>query len=640
MRRIYNKFKQSRIAPVMLVAVVGMLILLLSFSYAMFTASAERRGSLNIMTGNLFALIESPYLNERKQITLEPGETKRISLRLININNTEARLNQFWWTNEDAERVEVNAEGRVLMDYWTEIFSAYGIPRNGWPNYFMSGYVTLRNNECFPVTFNFGATAGLPYAHLEFPEGKNTFQTWSEGGRDRPGEYVPRVCEAHLQARDNAAAFWVPEIRNNISHIYLADRVNIPDNAISVWDVSRDSDRMVRAFIVDDVNEPGRYILHIQAHGTIIAPPQSGDLFGSFENVITINNLNLLDTSNVTNMNSMFSSNQNLTFLDVSNWDTSNVTNMTNMFGNASSLTTLDLNDWDIRNVWVMHNMFANASSLTTLDLNGWDTRRVEVMSRMFEGTINLTSLGINEWNTSSVRDMSSMFRGATSLTSLDLNNWDTVNVTNMSNMFEGAINLTSLGINDWNTSNVRDMSSMFASVNSLTTLNLNSWNTGNVTNMSSMFESARSLSSLGVNNWNVTGVANMSRMFANASSLTAFDAFWLTGPVATNMSMMFAGATSLTRVTMPGSPLDMQFLPNVNGMFSNTPSLREINFPGSFLTQPGGPPGQLGLAPVPNNATYTGFWVGNGMRFTTSELNNRLSNVPPVWGQLRWERR
>ncbi len=58
-----------------------------------------------------------------------------------------------------------------------------------------------------------------------------------------------------------------------------------------------------------------------------------------------------LDTSNVTNMRTMFSSCKVLTTIgDVSQWNTSNVTNMTNMFKNCTSLTA-DCSKWDVTNV-------------------------------------------------------------------------------------------------------------------------------------------------------------------------------------------------------------------------------------------------------------------------------------------------
>ena len=64
------------------------------------------------------------------------------------------------------------------------------------------------------------------------------------------------------------------------------------------------------------------------------------------------------DTSNVTNMNYMFSGCSSLQSLDLSNFDTSNVTNMGSMFNGCSSLQSLDLSNFDTSKVTNMDGMF------------------------------------------------------------------------------------------------------------------------------------------------------------------------------------------------------------------------------------------------------------------------------------------
>ena len=60
--------------------------------------------------------------------------------------------------------------------------------------------------------------------------------------------------------------------------------------------------------------------------------------FGNTSNIKSIKKLKGLDTSNVTSMQSMFTSCSSLTSLDLSNWDTSNVTDMGWVFNGCSSL--------------------------------------------------------------------------------------------------------------------------------------------------------------------------------------------------------------------------------------------------------------------------------------------------------------
>ena len=92
------------------------------------------------------------------------------------------------------------------------------------------------------------------------------------------------------------------------------------------------------------------------------------------------------NTSNVTNMGSMFNLCSGLTSLDLSSFDTSNVTSMNYMFNECRGLTSLDLSNFNTSNVTSMATMFYNCKSLTSLDLSGWDTSKVTSMNGMFSG--------------------------------------------------------------------------------------------------------------------------------------------------------------------------------------------------------------------------------------------------------------
>ena len=122
----------------------------------------------------------------------------------------------------------------------------------------------------------------------------------------------------------------------------------------------------------------------------------------------------LLDTSKVTNMESMFRGCSNLTAIPL--LDTSKVTNMYNMFDNCSSLTTIP--QLDTSSATDMSYMFDNCSSLTTIPQ--LDTSSATDMPYMFHNCSNLTI--IPELNTSNVTDMSYMFYGCTNLSDDSLN--------------------------------------------------------------------------------------------------------------------------------------------------------------------------------------------------------------------------
>ena len=110
----------------------------------------------------------------------------------------------------------------------------------------------------------------------------------------------------------------------------------------------------------------------------------------SFDGIITF-----MDTSDVTNMSSMFSDCSSLT--SVPSFDTSNVTDMSSMFVGCSSITSVP--SFDTSKVTNMYNMFVGCSSLTSVP--SFDTSNVTSMYNMFSGcsileTIHMINIGAN----------------------------------------------------------------------------------------------------------------------------------------------------------------------------------------------------------------------------------------------------
>ena len=122
------------------------------------------------------------------------------------------------------------------------------------------------------------------------------------------------------------------------------------------------------------------------------ANPDSHYMFYQQKNLKNID-LTMLDTQNVTTMNSMFIDCSGLTSLDLTPLDTHKVTDMASMFNDCRGLTNLDLTPLDTSNVTNMDSMFCFCNSLTTLNLSSSDTRNVTEMSFMFSSCNNLTSL-------------------------------------------------------------------------------------------------------------------------------------------------------------------------------------------------------------------------------------------------------
>ena len=187
--------------------------------------------------------------------------------------------------------------------------------------------------------------------------------------------------------------------------------------------------------------------------------------------------------------------------IDLSNFDTSNITDMSTMFYGMSNLTSLNLSNFDTSRVTDMSSMFTFMYNLTTLNLSNFDTSKVTDMHDMFQG-LKLTSLDLSNFDTSNVTDMSTMFANMPNLITLDLSNFDTSQVTHMSGMFENMYSLKILDISNFDISKVESMSYTFAIFHDHSAVSdklekiyvNNDFNTSQLTNFSNMFRNRRKL--------------------------------------------------------------------------------------------------------------------------------------------------
>ena len=187
--------------------------------------------------------------------------------------------------------------------------------------------------------------------------------------------------------------------------------------------------------------------------------------------------------------------------IDLSNFDTSNVTDMSTMFYGMSNLTSLNLSNFDTSRVTDMSSMFTFMYNLTTLNLSNFDTSKVTDMHDMFQG-LKLTSLDLSNFDTSNVTDMKTMFANMPNLITLDLSNFDTSQVTDMSDMFENMYSLKILDISNFDISKVESMSFTFAIFHDHSAVSdklekiyvNNDFNTSQLTNFSNMFRNRRKL--------------------------------------------------------------------------------------------------------------------------------------------------
>ena len=206
-------------------------------------------------------------------------------------------------------------------------------------------------------------------------------------------------------------------------------------------------------------------------------PTTTRSWFYYLSELTTIEGLENLNTSAVTNMRYMFEGCSRLTELNVSNFNTSAVTNMQGMFFDCSRLTELNVSNFNTSAVTNMQGMFYGCSRLTELNVSNFNTFAVTNMEGMFYGCSGLTSLNVSNFNTSAVTNMAGMFEGCSGLKELNVSNFNTSKVTYMDGMFEDCSGLAFLNLSNFNTSAVTIMRRMFSGCSGLKTiLNTDIW--------------------------------------------------------------------------------------------------------------------------------------------------------------------
>ena len=172
--------------------------------------------------------------------------------------------------------------------------------------------------------------------------------------------------------------------------------------------------------------------------------------FQGYVNLTSIEGIEYLNTSQVTDMHNMFYNCYYLQTIDFSGFDTRKVKDMSNMFYNCGSLKSLDISNFNTSEVTNMRSMFYHCIGLTTLDLSHLNTSKVSIMISMFELCLNLLSVNLSGWDTRNVGSMYHMFEKCKSLKTLDLSGFDTREKTcAMGDMFNTCNELTTIFVSD-----------------------------------------------------------------------------------------------------------------------------------------------------------------------------------------------
>lgn len=470
---------------------------------------------------------------------------------------------------------------------------AYASDLDGYPRYYYAKYEISGNNKSITCEYVV-PNKGSHWIYIGYKKDStgNNYNDCGYFSIDN-SEYVIRQPKEVYIASDK-----MDEITYGSKKIFERELTNTISWETLTWDKSNNSytyntkDRLTLYYVKQGYyNGEYTYLFNSPAStpndNKIKSMRFSGSYSGNSYNFTYKLDLSDWDTSNISDMSSMFSNCYALTYIDLSKFNTSNVNNMWGMFSNCYSLTNLDVSRFNTSNVTSINEMFAGTGKINMIDMSKWDLSKlyngnyessgfVKVFKGSYCENIKLPNMNLKkEFNTyygetfkylyglkslqapelvnSYTNNIKFMFAGDHELYDVDMSDWDFSNVTYAYGAFYGtkisnvsanlvnakdsiysmfrfsyadSINISNLEIS----SKVTDTKYMFDNTKS-TTIDFvdnngnTKFDTSGVTNMSYMFSNSKNLTAInGLNKLNTSNLKDIGAMFYNCNSLTSID--------------------------------------------------------------------------------------------------------------------
>ncbi|MFC6180947.1 BspA family leucine-rich repeat surface protein [Lactiplantibacillus daowaiensis] len=177
--------------------------------------------------------------------------------------------------------------------------------------------------------------------------------------------------------------------------------------------------------------------------GVVVAPTSTAGMFDYVQ--ATFENLNNLDTKNVTDMTEMFQGGA-IGDIDISSWDITNVGNMHGMFLASHQLTSIILPTGTPKKLYDVSYLLDECDHLTSVKLNGIDLSKVKSKDSLFAYCSSLTSSTSFDVDVFRIGGGShDMFKGCTGLTSLNIELLDDGSYTEANGLFKDCTNLETI---------------------------------------------------------------------------------------------------------------------------------------------------------------------------------------------------
>ena len=390
-----------------------------------------------------------------------------------------------------------------------------------------------------------------------------------------------------------------------------------------------DNQRSTREGTTYDLNvgtsQPGWYSDGINSSVTqVVFDPSFADAlptttfywFNGMGNLQSITGMTqYLNTSEVTNMCSMFQDCSSLASIDVSGFNTSKVQNFGSIFQSCSGLTSLDLSNFDASQATTTASMFEGCTGLTRLDLSSLNTANVSIMLRMFYGCSHLATIYVgDQWSTAGISISSYanyMFQNCTSLVGGQGTAYDANHTGKDYAHIDGGLSNPGY-FTDANASTELMAYACYTPSNTTLTFYYDTerynhggrsydLNTGNnnpdwliessvtrvvfdpsfaavrpTTTYSWFYDMQNLISITGMEYLNTSEVTNMNNMFWSCSSLTSLDLSHFNTAAVTDMGNMFTSCWSIDSLDL--SSFNAANLTNMSYMFNECSGLTSLD--------------------------------------------------------------
>jgi hypothetical protein len=276
-------------------------------------------------------------------------------------------------------------------------------------------------------------------------------------------------------------------------------------------------------------------------------------------------------------MNSAFANMKKLTTVSgLDLVDTSEVTDMSNLFNGCENLQDINLNELETDNVILANWMLKDCINLQNIDMSKVNLENAIEMQGLFSGCIRATNISIPKMR--DVVSLSYMFENVGRSTPIDdfsiCGNLNTQNCTDMSYMFSGSRFNDYSFVQNFNTTNLQNAEGMFFDCAAYD-LDLSQWDVSKLKNAKKMFADSTFMRTCNTNNWNVQSLKTCEEMFYNCTSLDEIALNWVNVPNIQDASELFGACYSLQLVDI--SLFNEISIGDANGMFFNCYHLTTI---------------------------------------------------------------